>query len=201
MFIIYSYFAFKALYPQIHSAPHGGDTKSTFKKYELPVVQQVLLSYLEENPTAKRDHLRRHLAFVFSRSVSLTVFSRLTKSLCWSWKIPTTFQIQKYRVDNIIRYLHYVSEVLYRNAFLNLPVQIQKIDPAHLKFCDEAHVMSKDLGCRRVLGLRSHRVYLKENTLHCARGSITILTATTGMMQEQYPIVFTFFRESSLFGL
>lgn len=49
-----------------------------------------------------------------------------------------------------------------------------------LKFLDEAHVMAKDLLSRRVLGLRNHRIYMKANTLHTARASITILISLTG---------------------
>jgi hypothetical protein len=51
-----------------------------------------------------------------------------------------------------------------------------------LKFLDEAHVMAKDLLSRKVLGLRNHRVYMKANTIHAARASITILISLTGII-------------------
>jgi hypothetical protein len=51
-----------------------------------------------------------------------------------------------------------------------------------LKFLDEAHVMAKDLLSRKVLGLRNHRVYMKANTIHAARASITIMISLTGMI-------------------
>lgn len=55
-----------------------------------------------------------------------------------------------------------------------------------LKFLDEAHIMAKDLLNRKVLGLRNHRVYMKANTLHSARASITILISITGIFFNIY---------------
>jgi hypothetical protein len=57
---------------------------------------------------------------------------------------------------------------------------VSGMDCLHLKFCDGAHMVSKDLGCKRVLGLKCNRVYLKQNTLHAPHASITILTSTIG---------------------
>jgi hypothetical protein len=50
-----------------------------------------------------------------------------------------------------------------------------------LKFLDKAHVMAKDLLSRKILGLQNHRVYMKANTIHAARASITIMISITGM--------------------
>jgi hypothetical protein len=40
--------------------------------------------------------------------------------------------------------------------------------------------MAKDLLSQKVLGLRNHRVYIKANTIHAARASITIMISFTG---------------------
>jgi hypothetical protein len=45
--------------------------------------------------------------------MSLSSLSRLTKKFNWSWKIPTVFQIQKYKEENLFRYVHYLIEVFY----------------------------------------------------------------------------------------
>jgi hypothetical protein len=74
-------------------------------------VKKVLLSYLEEHLAANKEVLRTHLAYIFSRPVFSSTLGRITKAFCWSWKVLTTFQIHKYRLNNVIRYLHYLSEV------------------------------------------------------------------------------------------
>jgi hypothetical protein len=48
---------------------------------------------------------------------------------------------------------------------------VRKIPLKKLKFLDEA----KDLLSRKVLDFQNHRVYMKANTIHAARASITIL--------------------------
>jgi hypothetical protein len=48
-----------------------------------------------------------------------------------------------------------------------------------LKFLDEAHMMAKDLLSQKVLGLQNHCVYMKANTIHTAKASITILISLT----------------------
>jgi hypothetical protein len=57
-----------------------------------------------------------------------------------------------------------------------------------LKFLDEAHIMAKDLLNRKILGLRNHRVYMKANTLHSARASITILISITDIFLQNFLI-------------
>eukprot|EP01127_Copromyxa_protea_P014895 TRINITY_DN421_c0_g1_i14.p1 TRINITY_DN421_c0_g1~~TRINITY_DN421_c0_g1_i14.p1 ORF type:complete len:331 (+),score=44.83 TRINITY_DN421_c0_g1_i14:465-1457(+) len=163
-----TYYSKKAFNTDFRCKSHGGKRRGTFEDYELPVVKNIMLSFLEENPTTDREGLRQHLIVIFDRPISLSSLSRLTKSFCWSWKVPTIFQLAKYRMDNVLLYLHYLTEIKQKEFH-------------SLKFCDEAHIVSKDLGSRRVLGLKSQRVYLREKTLHCPRASITILTSVAGI--------------------
>jgi hypothetical protein len=57
----------KALDPYYCPGSKGGNRKSIFKDYELPLLKTVLLAYLEENPTANKESIRQHLILVFSR--------------------------------------------------------------------------------------------------------------------------------------
>lgn len=61
---------------------------------------------------------------------------------------------------------------------------VQLIPLEKLKFCDEAHVISKDLGKRKVLGVVGKRTFTRENTLNQPSASLTILTSLT----DQVPI-------------
>lgn len=83
----------------------------------------------------------------------------------WSWKIPSKFQINKYKLSNMIRYVLYLEN-------------IQNIPEHKIKFLDESHIVSKDLTKRKVLGLKCRRVFVKENTLNQKHASLTSLTST-----------------------
>lgn len=54
---------------------------------------------------------------------------------------------------------------------------VQSIPIEKLKFVDEAHVISRDLGNRRVLGLVGKRTYTRERTLNAPSASLTLLTS------------------------
>jgi len=77
--------------------------------------------------------------------------------------------------------------------YLDFIEWIQDIeDWRSLKFCDEAHIIGKKLGPRKVLGLRSHRVYLKDDTLNSRHASLSIITSLTSM-----ELIFIDYREES----
>jgi len=97
---------------------------------------------------------------VFSKSTT----SRVLKKIGWTWRVPTRFQIHKYTLNNIVRYTHYLTVV-------------QGIQWKHLKFIDEAHVVSKQLTSRRVLGLKNSRTWTRESTIHHAHATLTLLTS------------------------
>jgi hypothetical protein len=49
--------------------------------------------------------------------MSLSSVTRLTKKFNWTWKIPTVFQIQKYKEENLFRYVYYLTEVIFLKIF------------------------------------------------------------------------------------
>ena len=98
----------------------------------------------------------------------------------WSWQVPTQFQIKKYEPDNMIRYLKYLKWV-----------GQQPWDK--LKFLNEAHVVSRELHKKKVLGLVGQRTWLQANTLQEASASVTILTA----LEPSEPVVMLWRTESN----
>jgi len=104
---------------------------------------------------------------MFDCVVSKTVASRVLSKMGWSWKVPVQFQLQKYTIDNLQHYLHYISAV-------------QQMDFHKLHFLDEAHFVSKNLTNGKVVGLVNQRVWVKQNTLHSKNGTLTILTSLVG---------------------
>jgi hypothetical protein len=88
------YWALKLVDPTFHPTKHGGWRNGTFAADEMPFVHQIILEFLKENPKAQKKDVKSHLEFVFSRNISNSALARATQSLGWSWKIPTTFQIQ-----------------------------------------------------------------------------------------------------------
>ncbi|HRP37904.1 MAG TPA: transposase [Candidatus Dojkabacteria bacterium] len=65
--------------------------------------------------------------------------------------------------------------------------EIQTREISKLKFLDEAHFVSHQLTNCKVLGLVNKRVWLKQNTLNQASGTLTILTSVVGD-----PVVLTY---------
>jgi hypothetical protein len=165
--------------PEWHSKKHGGTSLKTFTIEEEKQAFKVILDYLRNNQDASLTDIIEQLRQSFSRFVSRSVTQRLLKKLGWTWRIPVAFQVHKYRRANIARYLDHLQG-------------IREVDPTRVKFLDEAHVVSKDLHKRRVLGLRSCRTWVKRRTLNEASGSITILTS----LDPTEPVAWTY-REST----
>ncbi len=108
---------------------------------------------------------------------------KFLKSIGWSWKVPTTFHINKYSIENIENYLLFVD-------------WIKKQDPKKLKFCDESHLVPRHMDARLVCGLKSKRVYHRNNTSHEPNSSISIITS---VCRDQMP-VFVDYREETNTG-
>lgn len=135
--------------------------------------------HLKLNATASLGDITNHLSWFLDEEISVPTTRRFLKRMGWSWKVPTRFQIQKYNTRNLLRYFNYLDGV-------------QLIPMEKLKFADESHIVSKNLTKRKVLGVKSHRVYLKEHTLHHAHASITVMTSLTGA-----PIVYSYREETN----
>jgi hypothetical protein len=101
----------------------------------------------------------------FDRKVSKSVCSRVLRKIGWSWKVPTNFQLAKYSLKNVARYLSFIEWIQ------------GVVDWSKLKFCDEAHIVPQKIGNQKVLGLVNKRVYTKDATLHQASSSISIITS------------------------
>jgi transposase len=149
--------------PSFHNKPHGGDKRSVFKVYEYPTIFQEVKEYMLEHPKASLSDLNVHICLFFQRHIKKSAFSYLLKKLGWSFKVPVRFQIYKYNLSNIIYYIDYLDV-------------ISTFPWNQLKFVDEAHVVSRELVQKRVLGLIGKRTYVRESTLHDSSASITILT-------------------------
>lgn len=106
-------------------------------------------------------------------SGNTTITQRFTQAQFISLFI-TRSGVQKYSTRNLLRYFNYLDVV-------------QLIPMEKLKFADESHIVSKNLTKRKVIGLKSHRVYLRDATLHHAHALITIMTSLTGS-----PIVYSY---------
>lgn len=75
-----------------------------------------------------------------------TTFRDFLSRMGWSAKIPVSFQLKKYTVENIAKYLTYLE-------------WIQSVeDPSKIKFLDESHVTRKCLQGKKVYGMRNKRV-------------------------------------------
>lgn len=132
------YWTKKLLDPTWRSNTHGGRRRGTFTQDELKTINQRILQYLQSRPSASLNSVTEFLSRAYNRRVSKSVTQRLLKKLGWSWRIPTGFQIQKYTLRNMARYLDYIRG-------------IQKIPPPKIKFLDEAHIVSKDLHKKKVI--------------------------------------------------
>jgi len=126
------------------------------------------------NPRAKLITIRDHLRNVLQYPISKETTRKYLVKMGWSWKVPSRFQIYKYNISNMIRYIDYIEE-------------IQQIPFHRLKFFDESHFIPKKLTARKILGMKSSRVYLKEKTLNELHASMSILTSSCGT-----PVIFDY---------
>lgn len=117
----------------MQSTTLSSSTIALFSIEELPLLKNEILHFLERHPTAKEAQLREHLAIVFRRPIAHSTCGRYLRQLGWSWKVPTKFQLNKYTFSNLMYYCTYLQLVI------EIPLD-------KLKFCDEAHIVSKDLG-------------------------------------------------------
>lgn len=136
----------------------------TFQKEELPLLKDEILAFLNASPRAREPDLRNHLRFMFRRDISSIALYRLLKAMGWSWRVPNRFQTNKYTYVNLLYYCSYLQTIQ------NIPLE-------KLKFVDEAHVVSRELGTSKVLGLVGKRTYTRERTLNAPSASLTLLTS------------------------
>lgn len=135
-----------------------------FSVDELIVVKKSILARMTAMPLTNEMDLRSYLESTFQRKLSKGTLYRLLKSLGWSWRVPTKFQIHKYSFANLNYYSSYLQF-------------IQTIPLDMLKFADEAHIVSRDLSKKRVLGVIGKRTYTKENTLSQPSASLSLFTS------------------------
>ncbi len=145
---------------------------SIIKSYERDIFSSFVIAYFSHNPKAKIADLRKEIENSFERKISKWTVKKFLKSIGWSWKVPTTFHINKYSIENIENYLLFVD-------------WIKKQDPKKLKFCDESHLVPRHMDARLVCGLKSKRVYHRNNTSHEPNSSISIITS---VCRDQMPV-------------
>ena len=85
------------------------DELSTFPSWELPAVFSAIVALLKKNPTADLSCVRAHLEQQFEHRVTKSVASWTLQKMGWSWKVPTTFQIAKYNLANLERYVAFLE--------------------------------------------------------------------------------------------
>jgi len=103
------------------------------------------------------------VSFVFQRQVTARRLSPYLKKLRWSWRVPTHVQLNKFTEENLWIYANYVDG-------------IQDVPWDQLVFLDEAHVVSRLLHKKKVLGIVNQRTWVKAGDLHGKSFSITVLT-------------------------
>lgn len=166
---------------KFHPMRHGGWRNGTFHPDEFQDIHDIVVDYFEAHPLADLSDITKHVSNETGRVVSYPCMSRfLFNHMNWSWKIPTRFQIYKYDVDNIERYFSYLEWV-------------QSQDWTKLKFLDESHFVPKDLGHRKVCGMKNQRVYTREETLNDAHSSVTIITS----LDPDQPVFFDYREQSN----
>jgi len=147
------YWTHKYIRQDFHPKKHGGIRRATFCKNELEIVQGVLISVLRVFPYIDLVGLVQFLCIYFYRHVTRSVVQRLLKKLRWSWRIPTKVQINKFSQQNLLRYAVYIDS-------------IQSIPWDKLKFMDEAHIVSRSLSKKKVLGVVNQRTWVPSSDLH-----------------------------------
>jgi len=156
------------------------DCSASFFYTHKNLVSRTLIEILSTHPTANLSELCFRLSWKFHRVCTRQTASRLLKQMGWSWRIPTRVQVKKFRRDNVQRYAHYVD-------------CIQDIDWSKLKFADEAHVVSRSLAKKKVLGVVGNRTWVTTDDLHGRSFSVTLLTT----FNREQPIIFDIREESN----
>jgi len=80
----------------------------------------------------------------------------------WSWKVPSFQQLLKYTPRNIERYGDWVEFIV-------------TADLSRIKFCDEAHFVSRDVSPRRAIGPRNTNTILIRNESFAETYSVSLL--------------------------
>lgn len=98
-----------------------------FKVVDMHILCPVLSKYATAvNRVLTQDPLAAPIA------ISSSYVYRIFRDWNWSFKVPTTVHLHKFRTDNVILYLHYVIAVTW-------------IPPARLKFLDEASFVHRGM--------------------------------------------------------
>jgi len=168
------YWTKKVLNPKWHCMHHGGHQNPRIWPSEEKDLNQNILRYLKADPEANLTKVTNFVSTYLRRHIS-----KVLKKLGWSWRIPCHFQIMKYTMLNMAKYLDYISSV-------------KNLDITKIKFLDESHIISRKLHQKYVLGLVNKKTFIKKNDLHEPSGSLTILTSII-----KKPIVFSYRLDSN----
>ncbi len=146
----------------------------------MPIFQRELINFLHEFSSASEKETRLYLTYLFQKNITYHTLRRILKKIRWSWRVPSRFQTYKYTFSNLFYYCEFLK------AVQDIPMQ-------KLKFIDEGHIVSKDLGRKKVLGIVNTRSYTKERTIHEASASLTVLCTLT----EEVPVIYDYRLESN----
>jgi transposase len=157
-----------------HNLPHGGPKNQVFKPWEIDTVCSYVIYFFDAvNRNAKVKELQEALSTAFDRTVRKSTTKKLLSSMGWSWKVPVEFQLNKFSNDNIARYLLYLDWA-------------KSKDPTKFKYCDESHVVPRQLGKGKQWGLKSKRIYTRNTLLHQKSSSISIITSLDPLTAPVY---------------
>jgi hypothetical protein len=100
----------------------------------------------------------------------------------WSWKVPTAFQVWKYRQSNIgvSFFLNQMFKIFYLllEIYLMFMEWVQTFeDKTKLKYLDEAHFVPRFLNNTKVWGLKAKRIYSRVNSLSEKSSSVTLIVS------------------------
>jgi len=148
-------------YPRFHPLQHGGLRHYKFSPVEHENLRTLLWILVQEDPTRKLSQFVEELnnsGYQCSKEFVRKIFV----SWRWSWKIPSYQQLLKYTPRNVERYGDWVEFIV-------------TADLSRVKFCDEAHFVSKDLSRRRAIGPRNTSTILIRNESFAETYSVSLL--------------------------
>lgn len=190
------YWKKKSTDPTFHSGPLGGDReKGTFKPYEFPIVEQVVIAFFTSNRSSRYYILFANLqsndqcqiiAFVFEpdfyqarfKDLLLSIASPNELELQDSVSLPNT----EISPDNMAKYF----------AFLRF---IKTVPYCRIKCMDESHFVSRQINKQTVWWWKDRRAYTQSSVdLNEPSASLSLICSSD---RNQVPVILDWREESN----
>lgn len=152
----------------------GGKRVSKFTNYEEKAIENELAFILLQNPFFDQTQLADLINWKFEIKINNVYICRILKRMGYSYKQGSFVHVNKYNMDNLKYYFYYLENV-------------RKIDLNSLKYCDEAHYVSRKLFQSKGFALKNTRIFAFKNVPLNTSISCTILTSLCS--QEAIPVI------------